>query len=143
MPALNFQSQWADAVEAGALLANGADVVLMHKLFTPAEVRPKRTTIRRPGRARPGDTLYLYTGQRTKACRKLGEVLCLAVTPVKIRRLVDTHEPVLFIGSAGLMDARLDRLARLDTAGLWDAAAFIAFFERAYGLPFDGELIAW
>lgn len=47
----------------------------------------KRQTIRRPrggrGRhARVGDGLQLYTGMRTKACRKLGDAVCAEVREV-------------------------------------------------------------
>lgn len=52
MPAYNFQKQFAPLVESGQ----------------------KRQTIRAIGKrrhARPGESLQLYTGQRTKACRKL------------------------------------------------------------------------
>lgn len=50
MPAYNFKAQFAPAVEAGQKLC----------------------TIR--GRAaKVGTTAYLYTGMRTKACRKLGQ----------------------------------------------------------------------
>lgn len=133
MPALDFKAQWADAVYVGAQHANGH--------VCTANLLPKRTTIRRPGRARPGDTLYLYTGRRTKACRRLGEALCLAVTPV----LVQPHPsgPVISLDGALLSDTEAERLARIDTAGLWCADELVAFFERTYGLPFEGELIAW
>jgi hypothetical protein len=46
----------------------------------------KRQTIRQP-RKHPikiGDRLYLYTHQRTKACKKLGEAVCSEVVPIKI-----------------------------------------------------------
>jgi len=53
MPALNFQKQFAPKVEA----------------------RLKRQTIRalRKRPIKKGDMLYLYTGMRTKACRRLIE----------------------------------------------------------------------
>ena len=56
MPALSFAKRFADDVESGK----------------------KRQTIRveRKRPVNPGDPLYLYTGMRTKACRKLGESEC-------------------------------------------------------------------
>jgi len=62
MPALSFNKQFARLVELGR----------------------KRQTIRvkrkRPIKA--GDRLYLYTGMRTKVCRKLGEADCASVRPL-------------------------------------------------------------
>lgn len=60
MPAYNFKAQFAPAVEAG------------HKLCT---IRGRA--------AKVGTTAYLYTGMRTKACRKLGQgriVHCANIT---------------------------------------------------------------
>jgi hypothetical protein len=39
----------------------------------------KRQTIRksRKGQAKPGDTVYLYFGMRTKYCTKIGEGTCI------------------------------------------------------------------
>ena len=142
MPALNFMIDWADAVAYGARLAAGQTV-------TPLTgYPPKRTTIRKAGRAKPGDMLYLYTGQRTKACRKLGEALCLAVTPIYVARERVSQTPYIRLGAPRpgkelISGVAFERFARLDTAGLWDADRFIAFFADAYGLPFDGELICW
>ena len=143
MPTLNFRAEWADAVTLGARLANCeiAPVAMV-------DLIPKRTTIRRPGRAHPGDTLYFYTGQRTSSCRKLGEALCLFVVPVRIARERLTRGAYIHLGTAQTDNAllsgpRLERFARLDTAGLWGAVEFIAFFESTYGLPFSGELIGW
>lgn len=61
MPALNFKKEFAPKVESGE----------------------KRMSIRPIGkrRYRVGDMLFLYTGLRTKACRKLGEAVCAEVVP--------------------------------------------------------------
>ena len=64
MAALNFQKQFAPDVESGI------------KLQT---IRAKR---KNP--IKEGETLYLYTGMRTKKCRKLGEVKCYSVLPFEI-----------------------------------------------------------
>ena len=53
MPALNFRAEFADAVERG------------EKCQT---IRAYRKDGRNP---KPGDTLHLYTGMRTRACRRL------------------------------------------------------------------------
>ena len=51
MPAFNFSPQFADAVAAGR----------------------KLNTIREKQRGKVGDPAYLFTGQRTKKCVRLGE----------------------------------------------------------------------
>lgn len=51
------------------------------------DVAPKRQTIRAVGKrrhARPGETIQLYTGMRTKQCRKIGEARCVENIPVRI-----------------------------------------------------------
>ncbi len=131
MPAFNFQARWADAVWIGAMHATSQYAAV-------GTIVPKRTTIRKWGRAWPGQTLYLYTGQRTAACRKLGEVLCLSATPFTI-----SEAGVPRLGDHALNAAELERLARLDTAGLLGGPEFLAFFRDHYGLPFDGGLYGW
>lgn len=50
----------------------------------PVEQRIKRQSIRMTQRCRVGDALQLYTGMRTKQCRKLSETdpVCIFVSPV-------------------------------------------------------------
>lgn len=116
MPAINFQSRFAADVESGR----------------------KHTTIRRRGRAKPNQWLYLFTGQRTKQCRRLKKALCLGVTPFRIGPFGSC-----LLGDAILWKDELEALARLDTAGQMGATEFVEFFRSTYGLPFDGELIIW
>jgi hypothetical protein len=49
--------------------------------------RRKRQTLRRSARARVGDTLQLYTGQRTKDCRKIvdDDPVCIRTAAVELR----------------------------------------------------------
>ena len=66
MPALNFKKQFADKVERG-------------------EKRQTIRALRADGRnPQPGQTLFLYTGMRTKSCRKLGEAVCSSVEQIDI-----------------------------------------------------------
>ena len=53
----------------------------------------KRQTIRlsRKHPIKRGDKLYLYTGMRTKNCKKLGEAVCSEVVPIKIQCLKDAR----------------------------------------------------
>jgi hypothetical protein len=69
VPALNFQSRFAPLILAGT----------------------KRSTIRRRRKDRrdpkPGQTLYLFTGMRTKSCRRLLETRCERVRPINLIQL--------------------------------------------------------
>ncbi len=122
MPAYNFKKQFAAAVESGT----------------------KTTTIRPPRKrtTRVGDILYLYTGQRTKQCRKLGEAECISVSPIDIL-WSDMEEKSAMVrlneGPAHLIELIL--LAHAD--GFSCVSEFLWFFIRQYGLPFHGELICW
>ncbi len=116
MPALNFQPHFAELVESG-----------------------KKCQTIRPPRKRPikvGDTLYLYTGMRTKACRKLGEVEVESVAQIQIR-----NERDVWVNSKQLdVDQRLS-LAAKDGFDWFSEMA--DWFDRRYGLPFNGALIRW
>ncbi|MEO0853724.1 MAG: ASCH domain-containing protein, partial [Cyanobacteria bacterium J06648_11] len=67
MVAYNFRSEFADAVADG------------HK---PHTIRAPRQT----RHARPGEPIQLYTGMRSKQCRKLltPDPICVAVLPINI-----------------------------------------------------------
>ena len=120
MPAINFSAEFADRVQSGE----------------------KQQTIRRL-RKRPikaGDTLILYTGQRTKACRKLGEGVCNRVINVTIGRKILTwgRQPKLRV-KGGLVTSTA--LAQAD--GFESYAAMADWFDNRYGLPFEGVVIQW
>ncbi len=118
MPALNFKKQFADDVESGK----------------------KRQTIRafrKDGRdPKPGQTLYHYTGMRTKGCRKLRADECLDVRQVTIE-----EDQRVMVGVDALDWQAVKAFAKDD--GFESAADFIDFFENAHGLPFYGLLIEW
>ena len=119
MVAFNFQSRFAPMVEAGV----------------------KLQTIRQKARAKPGDRLQLYTGQRTAACRKLVEPDpgCTVSTYCAVRRAGIT------LGNVALLPAELrdqDMFAKAD--GFRDYDDMVAWFEGQYGLgEFVGRLIRW
>lgn len=119
MPALNFQKQFADAVESGS----------------------KHQTIRLPRKRHPiyvGCRLVLYTGQRTKYCKKLGETVCKSVE----RIVIESRYPLgIFVGVNQLSYKQARELAWKDGFNLIDD--FINFFKLRYGLPFQGVLIKW
>jgi hypothetical protein len=99
----------------------------------------KRQTIRRTARCRPGDRLQLYTGMRTKQCRKLGEAVCTRVEhvmiPVAALRHVILDNRRVLRGRAAALFAEADGFTSLE--------AFFAFFQLHYELPFEGAVISW
>ncbi len=119
MPALNFQKRFAPLVESGE----------------------KRQTIRRErvdGRlpCKPGDRLVLYTGMRSKNCRRLAEVRCTAVETIRINR--KAGKPIIWVRYEN-MDAEAQ--ARAD--GFESADSMADWFQETHGLPFRGLLIRW
>jgi len=115
MPALNFKNKFADAVESGL------------KLQT---IRARRKDNRNP---REGQTLYMYTGMRTKKCRKIGEFKCKFVDVIKI------DKGLIQIGPYAYHDH--EEYARRD--GFESSSEFFDFFENEHGLPFEGLVICW
>ena len=134
MPLIGFKSRFARGVENGVAAARSRP--LPHR-----DVAPKRQTIRarrRDGRdPKVGDTLYLYTGLRTKAVRNLGEVQCRRVERLRI----DRRGARVQVDGRALERRGLLRLARAD--GFTDVDEMIAFLEDLHGLPFRGFLIRW
>lgn len=118
MPALNFKKEFAPKVER----------------------REKRQTIRalrKDGRnPRPGQTLYLYTGMRTKYCKKLDEVICKSVESIIIN-----YDFTVMIRDEWLNVWQEKELAKND--GFNSYGDFIDFFRKTHGLPFYGLLIKW
>lgn len=112
MVAINFKPQFADDVESGK----------------------KRQTIRERARCKLGDSLQLYTGMNTKACRKLKDAICASVTPIEI-----DHCNIYLNGHA---IENQDKIVQED--GFPEYTDMAIFFEKQYGcLPFKGVLIKW
>lgn len=122
MPAYNFQKQFAPLVESGQ----------------------KRQTIRAIGKrrhARPGESLQLYTGQRTKACRKLISPDPVCLYAAKIEMTVERGFLESYLDGS-LLDAEdMEEIARAD--GFDDAPHMVGWFADTHGLPFEGILIKW
>ena len=105
----------------------------------------KAQTIRaeRAGRsrhARPGEMVQLYTGMRTRQCRKLGEARCLKVLPINI----DIPSDVIRAGTIwNRMPCDLDAFARQD--GFSDWAEMRLFWRTEHpGIDlFVGVFIRW
>ncbi len=123
MPLLGFQKQFAPLVESG-------------------EKRQTIRAFRKAGRdPKVGETLYLYTGLRTKACRKLGEATCIEV---RTFNLECSH--ALLLDGRRLDYAGKEVLAWADGFRVRHLAPYgemVQWFEKTHGLPFEGLLIRW
>lgn len=102
----------------------------------PVERREKRQSIRAANRFAVGKPIQLYTGMRTKACRKLvaEDPICTSIEEVYIDPLF------ISVGEAILADHEERTLATAD--GFASVADFKAFFI-VDGAPFNGFLIKW
>jgi len=116
MPALNFQKQFAEKVRSGK------------KLQTIRAFRKRPFEV--------GDKLYLYTGLRTKICKKLGEALCSDVANIDI---IDCE--TIKIDGSELSKSLRDEMAVND--GFKDFQQMVEWFNETHGLPFVGQLIKW
>lgn len=117
MPALNFMKKWAPDVEAG---------------IKRCTIRKKRKDDQDP---KPGQTLFLYTGMRTKCCRKLREDICLESVPI----LIDQSGTRL--NGLSLHPVDEYKLAKAD--GFKSVREYLDFFLKGAGTQFEGFLIKW
>lgn len=117
MVALNFKAQFADDVEKGRKVIS---------------IRAPRKDGRDP---KPLDKLQLFTGMRTRACRKLADANCIRVRPIQIT------EKYVMLDGCPLGAATMADLAKAD--GFNTFTEMLAFFRREHGLPFSGNLIEW
>ena len=126
MPAYNFKAQFAPAVEAG------------QKLCT---IRGRAAVV--------GTKAYLYTGMRTKACRKLGQGTISIVEEIIIGRDL-TGFPFVIV--AGLKLQRTEIWALVEEDGFEDSEKFVDFFadsqvyKNIQGIGtqiFAGFIVTW
>ena len=117
MPVLNFKKQFADSVENGI----------------------KRQSIRpvRKNAINVGDNIYLYTGQRTKACRFLGTAKCTETFSIAIKQ-EKSKLPIVIIANS---TESIEDIAKKD--GFNSVEDFLAFFRNQYGNEFFGLVIRW
>ncbi len=139
MIALNFQAQFVPAIESG-LADLAGEVHHAHR-----GVPPKRQTIRayRKDSKDPhyGEFRSLYTGMRTKACRKLGEVALVRVVDLLIEADFVLIDPCAEHGAARTRGAGADLFAQRD--GFKSFRAMVEWFDKTHGLPFRGLLLRW
>lgn len=142
MPAYSFKARFVAPICVGL----GIDILRVRGLVIPAgvEIKPKRQTIRAHGKrrhARPGETVQLYRGMRTKQCFKIGDARCIDVSNVIIWVTADA---IAIERSKLLLGAReMAEFAQQDGfAGPADMAAF--WREEHPGIEkFEGVLIKW
>ncbi len=119
MPAINYKKQFASLVETGQ----------------------KMTTIRAGNRIKVGDTLYHYTGMRTKNCRKLGESVASEVHKIDITQTPKMGMYRVVLDGKGLITTDLYPIVAAD--GFNSIKQFLDFFAENHGLIFIGQLIKW
>ena len=106
----------------------------------------KRQTIRRAGvkwgSVKVGDKLTLYTGLRTKECRKLGEAVVESITPITIDTECDNVAVETPLGDFNLDLPALNDLVARD--GFISNADFFKFFCLHYKVgSFKMFVIRW
>lgn len=109
------------------------------KRFVPKILSGDKTHTIRAERAnpdKPGNTLHLYSGLRTKKATLLMRVPCVRVEPIVI---TDTRLPRVIIGEHLLDTDEEDAFARRD--GFEDFADMMNFWNGR--LPFRGHVIHW
>lgn len=111
----------------------------------------KQQTIRanRKRHARPGETLQLYTGMRTKHCRLIGRAVCQETQNVRLS-FINGYVMLGSVGSGSALCRELlrtradcDAFARRD--GFEDWKSLAEFWEANHPGTrfFDGVLIFW
>jgi hypothetical protein len=115
MPLLNFKKQFVQKILSGK----------------------KKQTIRamRKRPFRVGDRLYLYTGCRTKQCKKLGEAVCTKVDRIEI------PEEICKTKINDIIPCGVDIIEMAHKDGFDHIQLFIDFFKKR--LPFTGQIIYW
>jgi len=138
MPSINFKPEFAEAVKNGT----------------------KRQTIRqvRKNPIKPGDMLTMFTGQRTKDCRKLCIHKCKSVEEIEIEFVdfktaltmayvyiyaTESRDYIIKVSLDGkcLKYSEVSALAEAD--GFDFVCDFAEFFNSHYGDNFKGVLIKW
>ena len=81
-------------------------------------------------------TLHLFTGMRTKACRRLGACEVRSTMPIEIVSAKDWYS-----NGTRVFKPESEEIARDD--GFESTAELVAWFEKTHGLPFRGVVIRW
>ncbi len=104
----------------------------------------KRQTLRndRKRHARPGETLQLFTGMRTRQCRLVGTATCKQAAPIRLHLDCGRVE-FLWTGRALTTIEELDGFAQIDGFARW--RAMCAFWSKEHpSVPtWEGVQISW
>lgn len=100
--------------------------------------RKKRSTIRSTKRCELLDTMQLYTGQRTKKCKKMFDAYCIGIAPIEI------HEKGWRIFSKECEGLCIIHGMELHQQEGFDSIdQMVEFFRKEYGLPYKGWIHVW
>ncbi len=107
-------------------------------------IRPKLQTIRAIGKrrhARSGEMIQLYTGMRTKECRKIGDAECKSVHKIEMK--IGTHTLYIEVDGAHIKGGRLHEFAMFD--GFDSGEDMLEFWHQEHSgvTHFEGVLIKW
>ena len=95
----------------------------------------KQSTIRQTKRCKVGDVMQLYTGQRTKYCKKIADAVCVGTAKIHISDdmpwKITEPEGDCYFQKNGSMPFH-------EYEGFSNCALFVDFFRKQYGLPFSG-----
>src|SRR5665648_922698 len=145
MPSLSFQKQFVPAVRA----------MLDKDYAQRLKIKPKTTTIR-AARKRPfrkGDTLYLFSGMRTKYCIKLGTATCkkvedvtiIDISPERVDKTFDGYTImegiVVAINGVALTGDQEYAIAVKD--GFASTSKMIEWFRKAHGFRLKASVFTW
>ena len=107
----------------------------------------KRQTIRKAGKkwenVKPGDKLTLYTGLRTKDCRKLGEAEVDSVEDIEIESITRNGGIWARVKINGKYIPAHKTLELAEADGFLWVDDFLRFFHDHYGTNFTGKIIRW
>lgn len=111
--------------------------------FKPQFVRhilagTKRHTIRHLRRYpdKPGNTLHLYSGLRTKKAKLIMRVRC-----TRIQEFTMDENHTVWIDGVVLSESETQRLARAD--GFSNFHEMVKFWDAEHDLPFVGQIVHW
>lgn len=129
MPSLSFQKQFAPGIHA----------MLDKDYRKRTGIKAKTTTIRakRKNPIHKGDVLYLFVGQRTKYCQRLGKVICKKIEEI----VIDETRDSILINVNGIRLNYEEAQILAEDDGFEGVKQMVKWFSRVYKLPFTGDRI--
>jgi hypothetical protein len=111
------------------------------QFVTPIVTGRKKHTIRGVRRYpdKPGNTMHLYTGLRTKSAKLIKRVVCAKIERIDILLDQNTERWTIYLDGAPLDLSESESLARRD--GFSSFNEMMTFWDGR--LPFTGHIIHW